>query len=194
MLARPSDWRTETLEQVAQIPESHLIVVLDDFLFQEPVNQARLSMLVSKVVSSGLPYLRLLPLGKSLTQRLLRFPRSPSTAGIQAIRETRPFYSCLQIAIWNKAHFASMLALKGSIWDFEHQRRVGVRHYAIMDSPPISYRHLVEKGRWLPYANSLLRRAGFSTDLGTRPIWHKWMNLRLFLDQVRFYVLGYANH
>src|ERR1700730_9750489 len=149
VLALPSDWRRETLQQVAQIPETHLIVVLDDFLFQEPVNQTRLSMLVSKVVSSGLPYLRLLPLGKSLAQRLIPFPRSRSAVEIQAIKETRPFYSCLQIAIWNKAHFASILRLEGSIWDFEHQRRAGVPHYAIIDSPPFAYRHLVEKGRWL---------------------------------------------
>jgi hypothetical protein len=41
-------------------------------------------------------------------------------------------------------------------------------------------------------AKSLLGRVGLSTDLGTRPIWSKWMNLLLLLDDVRFYVQGYT--
>jgi hypothetical protein len=172
----------------------HLIVVLDDFLFQAPVDQNRLSLLVSQAIKSGFPYLRLLPLGKSLLQPLLRLPRVDSVTKVEEIAERRPFYSCLQIAILDKNHFVSMLELQGSIWDFEHQQRPGTRHYAITAAPPITYRHVVEKGRWLPYARLLFGRAGLSTDLGRRPIWPKWMNLRLALDEVRFYVLGYANH
>jgi hypothetical protein len=194
LAAQPSDWRRECLSQVAQIPETHLIVVLDDFLFQAPVDQNRLSLLVSKAVGSEFPYLRLLPLGKSLLQRLLGLAPAGSRVGVEAIAEKRPFYSCLQIAIWDKEHFVSLLELQGSIWDFEHQRRPGASHYAITDPPPITYRHIVEKGRWLPYAKLLLGQAGLSTDLGMRPIWPKWMNLRLVLDEVRFYVFGYANH
>jgi hypothetical protein len=180
------------LEQVAQISETHLIVVLDDFLFQEPVDQSRLSVLVSQAVTSNLPYLRLLPVGKSLTERLIRLPGARCAVDLQAIKERRPFYSGLQIAIWNKAHFVSLLRLPGSIWEFEHHQRPGVPHYAITDCPPITYRHLVDKGRWLPYAKSQLGQAGLSTNLGTRPIWSKWMNLLLLLDEVRFYVLGYT--
>jgi hypothetical protein len=194
LVAKASEWRKECLEQVAQMSETHLIVVLDDFLFQERVDQSRLSMFVSKTVNSDLPYLRLLPLGKSLTQRLMRLPRAGSVFGVEAIGEGRPFYSGLQIAIWNKAHFSSLLELQGSIWDFEHQQRPGVSHYAITNRAPITYRHLVEKGRWLPYAKSLLEQTGLSTDLGTRPILKKWMSFRLLLDAVRYYVLGYANH
>ena len=192
LVAQPSEWRRECLEQVAQLPETHLIVVLDDFLFQKPVDQITLSKFVSQATTLDLQYLRLLPVGQSLRQRLTRLLRARPSVGIQAIRDGQRFYSGLQIAIWNKLHFVSLLELEGSIWDFEHHQRPGARHYAITDYPPITYRHLVEKGRWLPYAKSLLDRAGLSTDLGVRPIWSKWMNLLLLLDIVRFYVLGYA--
>jgi hypothetical protein len=192
LVAQPSGWRTECLEQVTQMPETHLIVVLDDYLFQGPVNQGRLSMLVSQAVTSDLAYLRLLPLGKSLTQRLFSSPTVNSVVGIQAIEDGRPFYSGLQIAIWNRAHFVSLLKLRGTVWDFEHHHRRGVAHYSIINDPPIRYRHLVEKGRWLPYAKSELARVGLSTQLGPRPAWPKWMNLLLLLDKLRFYVLGYA--
>jgi hypothetical protein len=192
LVAQPSEWRRECLEQVAQLPETHLIIVLDDFLFQKPVDQIRLSKLVSQAITLDLQYLRLLPVGQSLMQRLTRLLRARPSVGIRAIRDRQRFYSGLQIAIWNKLHFVSLLELEGSIWDFEHQQRPGARHYAITNYPPITYRHLVEKGRWLPYAKSLLDRAGLSTDLGVRPMWSKWMNLLLLLDEVRFYVLGYA--
>jgi hypothetical protein len=174
------------------MPETHLIVVLDDYLFQGPVDQARLSVLVSQAVTSDLAYLRLLPLGKSLRQRLLGSRPARSAVGIRAIEDGWPFYSGLQIAIWNKSHFVSLMELQGTVWDFEHQQRHGVPHYSITNDPPIRYRHLVEKGRWLPYAKSELARVGLSTQLGPRPTWPKWMNLLLLLDKVRFYVLGYA--
>jgi hypothetical protein len=194
LVAQNSEWRTETLEQVAQTTETHLIVVLDDYLFQERVDQSRLSMLINEAVSSKLPYLRLLPLRKSLMARLFYSGRNRTVGDIQAINEKRPFYSSLQIAIWNKAHFLSLLERPGSVWDFEHQKPSCATHYAITDRPPIAYSHLVEKGRWLPYARTLLSRAGLATDLGKRPVWPKWAHLRRVLDEVRFHVVGYANH
>jgi len=190
--AEPSEWRTEALEQISQIRETNLIVILDDYLFLQPVDQQRLAELVTRATSLKMPYLRLLPLRRSLSQRLIR-SRTRSTDGIQSIHSRRPFYSGLQISIWDKAHFVSLLKSPGSIWDFEHQQP-GLPHFVITDSPPITYRHLVEKGRWLPYAESLLRIAGLSHDLGSRPAWPAWMNMRLWMDEAKFLVLGYANH
>jgi hypothetical protein len=194
LAASTSEWRHECLEQLSQIAETHVIVVLDDFLFQRPVDQSRVSSLVSLVLDSDIAYLRLLPLGKSLAQRLIGPTRNKLSDGIESIHERRPFYSSLQIAIWEKSHLISMLGKQGSIWDFEHYSRPGVPHFAIKDSPPIIYRHLVEKGRWYPQAKSLLRQAGLPTDLGQRAVWPKLINLRLALDELRFYVLGYAIH
>jgi len=193
VIAEPSGWRSEVLHQIAQVPETHLIVLLDDYLIQGNVDQSRLDELVVKAVESDLPYLRLLPLCKSLKQRLVS-SSGGAKDDIQMIHEKRPFYSGLQIAIWKKEHFASLLQLRGSIWEFEHQQLPGVPHYVVADRPPVIYRHLVEKGQWLPYAQPLLKLAGLSTDLGARPTWPGWMNLRLMLDEARFFVLGYANH
>jgi hypothetical protein len=194
VVAKCSDWSGECLEQVAQLDETHLIVVLDDYLFQTTVDQNRLSLLVDRAMQEAFPYLRLLPLRRSILERLVNLIRGNTLADIQAIKQRRPFYSGLQIAIWDKAHFMSLLELRGSIWDFEHQIRSDANHYVITGNPPIAYSHLVEKGRWLPYARSLLSQAGLPTDLGSRAIWPKWMHLRQLLDEVRFHVVGYANH
>ena len=192
LLAQPSEWRKECLEQVAQISETHVIVVLDDFLFQRPVDQHRIEMLVNAALHSDISYLRLMPLGKSLLKHLFGLFRTPNREGIEVINEDRPFYSGLQIALWNRAHFMSLLQLQGSIWDFEHQKVLGVTHYVVTDGPAIHYSHLVDKGRWLPYAQSLLRRSGLPTNLGARQIWSRWIHIRLALDRVRLLVLGNA--
>jgi hypothetical protein len=192
LIAQLSEWRMECLEQVAQIPETHLIVVLDDFLFQDPVDQRRLTKLVSVALRSNISYLRLVPLGKSLLDHAFSFVPTPSEVGIQAVKSARPFYSGLQIALWNRAHFTSLLQLPGSIWDFEHQRMVDVPHYVITGRPPISYSHLVDKGRWLPYAKSLLSRVGLPEDLGARQVWPRWINVRFMLEKVRLLVFGDA--
>jgi hypothetical protein len=192
LLAQPTEWRKECLEQIAQITESHVIVVLDDFLFQRPVDQRRIEMLVDVALHSDISYLRLVPLGKSLLKRLDGLIRTRNREGIEVINEDRPFYSGLQIALWNRAHFMSLLQLQGTIWDFEHQKVLGVAHYVVTDGPAVHYCHLVDKGRWLPYAQSLLTRAGLSTDLGARQVWPRWVYMRLALDRVRLLVLGNA--
>lgn len=194
LIAPKSTWRTESLEQVRQLSESHLLVILDDFLFEAPVNQTRLSMLVAEAVSKDLPYLRLLPLGLPLFARLLTYFRRQDEKNLESIRQSRPFHSSLQIAIWNRQYFIDMLMQKGSIWDFEHQVRPGFRHYAVTGDPPIVYRHLVEKGRWLPFAAARLRAAGLPAELGIRPKWGYLRYFKLLMDEVRFFLLGYAIH
>src|SRR5262249_53950934 len=102
------------------------------------------------------------------------------------------FYSALQIALWRKTHLLKMLHTPLSIWDFEHEYRPGSVHAAIGRDPPFLYRHLVERGCWLPYARSLLQRAGLSTELGARPVWSSSRYARLFADEVRWFLLGHA--
>ena len=192
ILASPSEWCSEFSSQLAHLEEDYLIVILDDFLIRRPVDQMRMEKLVQQALTLNLTYLRLLPLGRSLPARLVSWRPPERVPGIERIRERRPFYSALQIAIWRKDHLQTMLRSSLSIWDFEHLCVPDSQHCAIKDDPPIHYRHLVERGRWLPDARSLLQRAGFPGDLGVRPVWSSSRYVRLFLDQVRWTLLGYA--
>lgn len=192
VIAPPSDWRREFGQQLTQLEHEHLIVMLDDFLIQAPVDQDRLAALVESAVRMNLDYLRLIPMGRSLLARAAGRQLEEIAPGIQRIRERHPFYSALQIAIWRKQHLLSMLEQPLSIWEFERQSLREASHCAISADPPIAYRHLVEKGRWLPYARTLLRRAGFAPELGDRPAWPATRYGQLFVDQLRWVVLGYA--
>ena len=194
LLAHRSEWRREATDQLRQVCESHVIVVLDDYLFQRKVDQKRLSSLVAEALQRDLPYLRLLPLGRSLAERLRLVTRVRQPGGIEPIALGRPFYSSMQISLWEKQHLLAMLEAPGSIWDFEHRQKSGVYHYSIRDSGPFVYRHLVERGHWLPHAGKLLAEAGVSSDLGARKVWPLWIWTKLLLDEIRFRVLGYGIH
>jgi hypothetical protein len=189
VIAPASEWYQESLVQLRQIDARHLIVVLDDFLFGAPVNQQRLAELVDTARSQRLPYLRLVPLGRSLRERLSRRRYGP---GIERIDIRHPFYSALQIAIWSKDHLLAMLQKRCSIWEFERARIVSATHYAVIDSPPIVYRHVVEKGRWLPDAAALFRSAGVVFRAGDRAVWSRWRYLLLLRDSVKWVLVGHS--
>jgi hypothetical protein len=193
ILAPVSDWRSELATQLLQMNHTRLIVLLDDYLLEARVMQERLDGLLATFERLHLQYLRLSPLGLSLLERIVRLgQRFPDD--IRLISADRPFHSSLRIAIWQRQHLLAMLEKPGSIWDFEHQGRDGVRHFAIASRPPIRYQHLVEKGRWQPYARRLLRKAGLSDELGGRPAWPEWAYGRVWLDELRFFFHGIANH
>lgn len=192
VLAPASTWHHECAQQLSQLDEDRLILLLDDFLIGARVNQHRLTHLVEDALALDLGYLRLVPLGRSLPARLMGWRPPEINYGIERIRPRRPFYSGLQIAVWNKQYLWSLLEKPQSIWEFEHHYAPGSVHGAIKERPPILYRHLVERGRWLPDARSLLRRAGLPAELGTRPVWPKSRYARLFMDQVRWVTLGYS--
>lgn len=191
-LAPALGWHRECALQLAQITENYLIVLLDDFLLGASVNQERLAEIVENVVTLDLAYLRLVPLGRSLPARLAGWRLPQIKPGIEQMPSGHPFYSGLQIAVWRRTHLQAMLEKPQSIWEFESYCMPQSSHCVVRDRPPISYRHLVERGRWLPDARLLLRQAGLSTDLGHRPVWPKSRYIRLFLDQVRWVTLGYA--
>jgi len=193
VLAPPSDWRGELACQLRQLREQRLILLLDDYLIEAPVNQPRMAELLGTFDESRLSYLRLLPLGLSVWERIGGLAK-PATEHVRAISQSRPYFCSLQIALWRREHLLAMLCGSGSIWEFEHQCMDGASHFAIAARPPVRYRHLVEKGRWQPYARRLLRKAGLPDDLGSRPVWPEWAYGRVWLDELRFFLHGIANH
>lgn len=193
ILARPSEWHRECWIELAQLSESHLLLLLDDFLFEAPVDQRRLSNLVEDAERLNLDYLRLVPLGRSLAARLAGRTPSLLSAGIEQISRQHPFYCGMQVAIWRKAYLRRLVEDPLSIWAFERRYVPGSVHGAITGTPPIAYHHMVERGRWLPDAASRFRRAGLPVSLGERPVWSRARYVNLGLERMRWFLLGYSN-
>lgn len=189
VMAPPSEWRTECSVQLAQIPENYLIMMLDDFLLRKSVDQIDISSIIAKAKEMNLPYVRMVPLAKSLPARLLNLFRPRSTASFELMKENSAFYCSMEIAFWSKAHFLSLLELPGSIWDFEHLKPPGVAHYAVTGSAPIVYTHLVEKGLWLPYSSKLLKQARLPHELGARSVRQR-AGVRIWLTTALNFIFG----
>jgi hypothetical protein len=190
--AEPSEWRKELACQLRQISQEWVILVLDDFLFLGAVDQSRLSGLVQRCVEQDCPYLRLIPLDRPVFARLAhRLARPPSQA-VETIARGYPYYSSLQIALWKKTHLLQSLEAARGIWDFEHLESAAESHQAVVGEPCLKYRHVVEKGRWLPDAAALLARVGLESTLGTRNSWPSRVFWQQRIGRWRFQLTGYA--
>lgn len=187
-----SGWRGELRRGLDLLPAAirHVVLVLDDFLLLAPVDTARAVDLVGDAERRSLAYLRLKPIERSIAAGLVRtMTVAPGTAPLAA---DEPYYASLQLAVWRRDHLVAMLAQPGSIWDFEHQRIAGETHHAVTRAGPIRYLHVVEKGRWMPYAARAFRKAGVPFDPGTRPAWNGRYMVTHAVRKLRFALFGYA--
>jgi hypothetical protein len=186
-----SGWRPELIAGLRQIPEQydHLLLFLDDFLLTNSVDTTRLEQLLSQGLRMNAAYLRLVPLERAIWAR---YRLRPARNGIDRIRSSEPYYSSLQLAMWQRQHLQDLLATPGNIWDFEHQRPAAGTHYAVTGPPPCRYVHVVEKGRWMPYAPQLFRAANIGFAPGSRPLLNRSYHRRHLLKKLQFGLTGYG--
>lgn len=189
-----SGWRTELKYQINALPEKfrYVILLLDDFFFYEKVDPDELVRLMEMVRGQHIHYLRLKPIERSGLGKALIFLRSlrRNSDGIIRLTDDEPYYSSLQVAIWERSHLATMLEQSGSIWEFEHNVIAGSKHYAITRRF-LRYNHLVEKGKWFKHAPETLNcqdlesfeQRGFEKSL--------LKHSRIY-NRIKFFLFGYV--
>lgn len=157
--ASVAGWRQELHFQLSHLPDEfeYIILLLDDFFVRKPIQPSLLAELLQIMCDEDVDYLRLKPLERSWPVSVWRY----IAAGIgrrklERIVTSEPYYSSLQAAIWKREYLLRLLEQNCSIWDFEHIVLAGSKHYAVRKSFGFKYEHLVEKGRWLRHAPSLL--------------------------------------
>lgn len=194
MSAPISSWGTELEYQISTLPENfrYIILILDDFFFYENVYPDKLERLIDMVRERHIHYLRLKPLERSGLGKVLIFLRSlvRCSDGIIRLNDDEPYYSSLQVAIWDRSHLSRTLRQSDSIWEFEHIVIAGSKHYATTQRI-LRYSHLVEKGKWFKHAPETLgchdhesfERRGFVQSLLT--------NSRLY-SRIKFFFFGYT--
>jgi hypothetical protein len=190
--AEPAEWRKELASQLRQVPQEWVILVLDDFLFLAAADQPRLGALVQRCLEQDWPYLRLIPLDRPLLARWVHKLTRPRSQVVETIPRGYPYYSSLQVALWRKTHLLQSLEAARGIWDFEHLESAAELHRAVVGTACLKYRHVVEKGRWLPDAAALLTRAGLESALGTRNSWPSRVFWQQRIGRWRFQLTGYA--
>ncbi len=184
-------WGPELRTQIAQVPAKHILLFLDDFVLLQRVATSRVQDLVGTALSGDLAYLGFRQLRRPALPRLLH-GWLRSSRKVEAVPERHPYYSSLQVALWKKEHLLHCLERETNIWKFERVRPKDAKHYIICGVGPVRYRHVVEKGRWLPIAHRALRQAGVSTDLGKRETWPQPYQIRHIAGILRFEIIGYS--
>ena len=184
-----SNWKEETLFQLKQIkiiaPEiTNLIVFLDDFILSTAVDNQKILELVNNIKNEDIKYIRLKCVEEGFFYKILNYLTKKikwgCTKGIR-IRNNHPYYSSLQVAIWDIDYLIMCVQECSSIWDFETSKPYHLPHYSVYNNL-LNYRHIVEKGQWEIDANSYCKNyLGFFVQ-GKRPI----RNLS-FIEQLRFH-------
>lgn len=189
--APTSGWRDELAAQLEQVRADHVLMLLDDFLFLRDVDADRVTELMELAGRRDLPYLRLIPVRRAFLARFARW-LCRAEAKLEPVPESDPYYSALQAVIWRRTYLLECLRLEKNIWKFEELHPPAGEHYAVSSHAPISYRHVVEKGRWLPDAGWLLRRAGLEDELGNRLRWPWSYHARRCAGLLWFEIFGYS--
>ena len=183
-------WKEETLSQLKSLKEqcpelSHIIIMLDDFLLGKAVDSELVEKYYSMAVEREIKYLRLKKIESSIIGSIFM----EKDNGLIKIDRDHPYYSSLQIAIWDIDYLIEQVESCHSIWDFENQVSES-DHFSVI-SDAICYRHIVEKGKWISYAKNWCTRKVGKFEPGKRL--YDENSLRwLWLNNLRFFIFGYT--
>ena len=197
--SKSSNWKNETLDQLHLInvkyPEiDYLIVILDDFIFRKKINIFEIKKISKIMINSKLKYLRLKKIEESIFQKLLNiFSRADLFDSYRfiKIRKSHPYYSSLQIALWDIEYLKYLINISDNIWNFENIIS-NVIHYSVAKSL-FKYRHVVEKGKWEIGAKKYCLKYINYFNPGDRR-YQKFSLKRIVryrLQPVRFFLFGY---
>lgn len=159
------DWSTCVLRAIAQIDQSCVLLMLDDFFLTGPVDSRDIQRSLEEMESLNAGYARLVP-------------RPPPTAvhhrsvryGIHELGAA--YRTSLQAAFWRKEVLLGCLREGESPWQFEvaGSERSAQRSEAFLSAHQalIPYVDVLERGRWLPRGLALCEREGIPVDRARR--------------------------
>ncbi len=187
--SRQVEWRKAVADYVDALPEEirYILLMVEDTLFMEPVDAARLNKEAWWAANSDVPYLRLVPISRSWPARILDFP----SEGHELISPLNPYYSSTEMALWRRSYLRKLLDLPADAWQFE-DHVLGPGHWAV-DKAVFVQHQIVQKGRWNWAAPRLLRSQGLS--IGDNPrvfqTWYAW--LRGHWQNLNFALFGFTS-
>lgn len=188
-------WRPELLSQIRLLPKSieYILLFLDDFLLLERVDNSNLEQILKNALEKELKYLRLIPISRAILPQVFHaLSRTFRTSDWERVPDGMPYYSSLKVALWKRAHLEEMLELRGGIWDFENQWIPNVSHYAVTDTVPIKFEHVVEKGKWQLTAQRLFKVVNLPFSRGHRETLSPTRQFILKFNKIKFLFIGYS--
>jgi hypothetical protein len=158
-------WSGCLLKALEQVSTPNVLLALDDFFLRERVDTPRLLRLLDAKTTRRLDMLRLIPRPgpDQVIERDLDY-------GI--ISNDADYRVSTQAAFWTTSVLQGLLRPHESIWEFEIEgtkRSRGQGTFACVYKSAFPYRHhVVERGKWFPWAAREFARQGVGIDLVAR--------------------------
>lgn len=163
------DWSSLLLRALDAVSTPYVLLTLEDFFLRRHVDTERVVALFMEVQRARLDMLRLVPRPGPLRSRMpgdrLEFAMLPVTD---------PYRVSTQAAFWRAETLRQLLVPGESAWKFEvngTQRGAAHGGFAAVWREALPYgHHVVERGKWFPWAARRFGRMEIGVDLSGRPI------------------------
>jgi len=198
ILSPQSNWREELLYQLNIIKQkykiTHVLLFLDDFITIELTDFKIIDNYIRLAIDKKIKYLRLKRIEWSYIGYLFEKKRNKihvEDSYIYQIDQNHPFYSSLQVAIWDIEYLLDLVLKTNDIWNFENQRSDYI-HYTVSKTL-INYCHIVEKGKWDYNAKKICNKHIGYFEEGDRPSLNSKIGfLNQLLRKLLFNITGYS--
>lgn len=138
-------WADNVRNMLAQIPESHVLMLLDDFFLDRKVCGERIAELFEFACEQDIDCLR-------LNRRPPAFKKSYGKAEVCGLVPGADYYVCTQPAIWKKEVLYELCRPGYSAWDFELKNSEDSHkmqyRFAGVKRGVIFHKNAVERGKY----------------------------------------------
>lgn len=183
-------WAENTRKALSQIPEGHIIWLLEDLLLEKPTNTGYLLKLLEYVKNQHAATVRLYPTPPPNQDFV-------NDLNLGQVSTDADYRASLIAGIWNKEIFLSLLKDGENPWQMEmngtERSRELTQPFYSVKAPALHYheRTGVIRGKWMYPAVKLCKKHGITLDLKRRPIDYR-VELRSRLDILRKQSIGRA--
>lgn len=192
ILAPKSNWKWETLFQLKVLKRKYgyesVIHILDDFIFFKHSKIIDLQNTLNYFEEKKIKYLCLKNMNECGLVTLI--DKIMLKKKINKVRISYPYYTSLQISLWDINYFMKNIENCKSIWNFERQQ-ISKNHFHLKDSF-FHYRHVVEKGEWDYGSSNYINRYVSRFLPGNRSIKKSFFGHQIFyLKKISFFLFGF---
>lgn len=165
-------WSDNMLMALKEVKTDYVIIILEDYYFDKPVNEKRLEEVFLGMQEAKAAYVQL---ACPDSQKQMIGESYPGLKGINIKPKHGQYRTALQAAIWSKKTLEWLLKSGESAWDFEipgSVRSEGVAEpfLVVIEDIPFSYLNAAQQGYWNHKVLEFVRAQGIEIENLKLPI------------------------
>lgn len=164
-------WSDNLLNFLKTIESKYVLILLDDYIINRPVNDKRLQELYEFIKSEDGSYLQLFVKSDKKEYDFVSKVDNVIKRSING-----PYRNSLQAAIWNKEELMKLIKPGESAWEFElignaRSKKMSKPFFAITKDAPVTYLNCVEKKMFVKECLQEAHKLGFEMKPKKMPIY-----------------------